>query len=305
MGITNVFGKTFRILRDNPRIIIPNLIFSAFIGSLALYFVFSNLSSLYGINALQSAGVHSGAHLAGGLSAMLPFLAALVPFMAIVYLISFFVGPVLYGMYISIAEQGYGKKKVSLRTAWHVAAKNYYNLLATEVLVSIIWIVFVAVLAAIFVVPAVLAIASPLVGAWLGIGTVIFIVGSVLIGIALYEAFAVVIMERLGAFKAIKRSIAIGKRYPCKVFKIFLLALLIVVVYAILISIFQAALEIAFAFAGIIFAGAIIAQAVNFVLNSAVGSWISMVPLGFYLDYVRRRAAVAPRRKARARRRRR
>jgi hypothetical protein len=296
MGITNVFGKTFGILRNNPKILVPNLIFTVILGTAALYIVFSILGGVYGAGIYGSAAVQPRTHGAGTLSMILSFLHALLLPLVLLYVISLFIEPLLYGMYINIAHQGYGKSKVSLRTALRAAKASYGKLLGTEALTIAIWIIAAAILAAVFVLPIVVLGTGVFQLLWLGLGIFIAIFAAVLLGICLYEAYAVVMIERLGPAAAIKRSVSLGRQNTMSVFKIFLVTIAIVAVYSALIGTFQTLLELGFSAVGSLLIGMAIAQIINFVLSSGLSAWIAMIPAGFYFDYLRK-GTTKPRRR--------
>jgi hypothetical protein len=287
MSITDVFSKTFNILKDNPKIVLPNLIFTSLIGGLVLYSVFSLLSGVYGISILGSHAVQAGVHQTRSVSEVLALITHIIPIIIFVYLIALFVNPLLNGMYINIADQGYRKGKISLSTAFSTIRRSYFSLFATELLITIVWIVVLLVFAVVFLLPTI-GTGGLLHLLWLIAGCLIFLALSIFIGICLYESYAIVVIERIGAINAVRKSIEIGKQNLGSIFKIFLVTPVIVLVYSVFIGMLQTALEFVFSIRSDVFFGTIIAQIINFVLNSGLGAWIAMIPAGFYFDYVKK-----------------
>ncbi|MDE1850792.1 MAG: hypothetical protein KGH54_03300 [Candidatus Micrarchaeota archaeon] len=292
MGTIGIFGKTLDILKSNPIGILPYLIVTAFFGGIVLYTVFSGLSAVYGINVFGPSAPHNLA----GVSSLVPFYMSLVPVIAALLLVSLFINPLLLGIYLSMADQGYNKKRVSLGGAFDVAKRNYSKLFAVGVAIAAIWLAVIGVLAAIFLLPLVMGGFGAGAVLWLLLGAIVFIVVAVVLSILLYEAFAIVVLERTGPIAAIRRSIEIGRKNMRGVFAVFIVLGAIVIAYSIALTVFQIALEYAFSATSSPLAGALVAQAVNFLLGSAMGAWFAMLPAGVYFEFAKK-ASGAKRRK--------
>ncbi len=276
--------KTFNILRSNPRVVLPLLAFTLIIGGITLYYVFSLLNGLYGVN-----GVGLGHHIktnSSYLSTLIPFFEKIALFILLLTLISFFITPLLTGFYISVANQGHIKTRISTGIAFSFAKKTYLTLLATEIVIYAIWIAATAILALIFLLPVGyfgLGIGSII---WLLLGCIISLIILILLGILLYEAYPIAAMEKVGAIGAIKRSVDVGLRKICEIFVVFLVMAAILIGYTIILGLLQVTFEFLASAYGVLFIGTIIAQIINFILGSGLNSWFLMVPVGFYKGYV-------------------
>ena len=274
-----MFNKSFDILRANPKIILPYLIFTAVIGILAVY------ASLLLVGSASSTGVNTASSF---LSLALGTLGRLVPLIVLIAALAILVIPLIIGAYISIADQGYQKKKVSLRIAFGVAKRNYLNMLLLSILVTIIWIAVFAVIGLAFVVPAFMLgrVGTAL---WLLLGMIVSIVVMVVLTLYLYEAYTVVILEKLGPIGAVRRSFQIGKQRLGLLFKVFALTILVAMGFVIVDSIAVIIIEIPLSLSGQMLLGIGIGQALNFLLSSAFSSWFIMISVAFYKEYVGKR----------------
>ena len=286
MGVADIFGKTFQILRKNPRIVVPYLLFTFLVGGVVLYTVFSGLGNLYGSGIFGLRGI-AHANLSAGLPAVIQFFTGLLTVMVLLGVFSLIVTPFLLGTYINIADQGYGKGIVAFNKAFKVARDNYSRLLGIELLLAVIWIIVLVVLAAIFASPIIFFGANLASGIWLVIGMGVGIAVSVLLGILFYEAYTVAVLENRDVADAIRRSISIGKMNLARIFTIFLITAAILIVYITIITILQVLLETGLAGFGSLFVGATIAQVVNYMLSSGLAVWMALIPVGFYKEYVR------------------
>lgn len=277
MGISSIFGKSFGILKANPKIILPYFIFTALIGILSIYI------SLHLAGAATGAGVNTMQSFFG---LALTTLGRLVPLLVLIIVLAVIVTPLLVGMYINMADQGYQKKAVSLGRAFGVAKKNYFNMLLLSIFVMIIWIGVLALLGMVFVFPAI--IMGGVVGRvlWLIVGVIVSIVVLVVLTLYLYEAYVVLILEKLAPTGAVSRSFQIGRQKLGLLFKILLLTILVAVVFVILDIIVVYAIQASIGLSGHKLLGLGIAQTLNFLLGSAFDSWLMMIPVIFYKEYV-------------------
>ena len=296
MEITDVFGNALEILKRNPKAIVPYALFSLLVGGMALIYIFSGLSGL-GINlvgypATLTTNITNAAEL-------LPFLKSVVFFAFFLSIISFFIKPVLTGLYISAADRGYVSKAPSLSAAFKVAKKRYLSLLATELLIILIFAATFAILAAIFLLPMILFGTHASTAIWLILGIILLVIFLVLLEMFLYQAYVVVILENLGAVQAIKKSIEIGKKNLLKIFIVFLISAIILSLYGVLISVLQIILEFVF---GDVLLGSTISQIINFILSSGITVWFIFVSVGFYNAYVSKRKSTKSKRHRKRRR---
>lgn len=284
MGIGDIFGYTFYIVKNNPRVILPYLICTILVGSIVLYLVLGGLETIYGPSLFsmpQMQAPFSGAQ-------AMQFYEGVLPVLILILLIPLFIASLLVGIYVSVADQGYRKKGISLSAAFQVAKSNYVNLLFTSLLVVIIWIIVISIMAAIFLLPIIVIGAGLGTVLWLALGALVFLAVVILLSILLYEAFTVVILENLGAISAVKRSIEIGKRNMSTIFFVFVIGAVITIGYAIVIGLLAVGIEGAFALAHQLIFGIVISQAINFILASGMSAWLAMIPVGFYRTYVQK-----------------
>lgn len=277
MRISDVLGKSFGILKANPKIILPYFIFTALIGILSIYF------SLLLSGSVTGTGVNTPTSF---LNVVLVLLERLVPLLILIIVLAVFVSPLIIGMYINVADQGYQKGTVSLRKALGVARNNYLNMLLLSILLTVIWIVVLAVLGIVFALPALImgkGIGSAL---WLIIGAVVSLVILVVLALYLYEACTVVVLEGLGPVRAVSRSLQIGKQKLGLIFKVCLLAFLVTIGFIIADVIVVFIIEVPLGLSGHAMLGLGIAQLVNFLFSSVFSSWYIMIPVAFYKEYV-------------------
>ena len=277
MGIGAVFTKTFDVLKKNPKIILPYLLFTAIIGVAAVYFSLSLVNS-------YSTGLGSASP--GYASAALDVLAGLVPLILVIMLVSVFVAPFLCGMYIDMADQGYRGGKVLLKKAYGTAKANYLNMLLAGLAVGVFWVVAVAVLAIVFALPAAAFGLHFATGLWIVLGVLVSIIALVLLSIYLFEVYTVLIIEGRGPIDAIKRSVDIGKNNTGSIFGVLAITCVIGVCFAIVDSLIIIALEFLLTIGigkGFGIAGA---EMVNFILSAAFSSWLALFPVGFYKEFI-------------------
>lgn len=276
MGISSVLGKSFGILKANPKIILPYFVLTAVIGIISVYLSLSLASAAtgYGVNTVSSF-----------FSLALGTLVKLVLLLILIIVLVVFAIPLLISMYIDIADQGHKKKTVSLERAFGVAKSNYLNTLLLSILITIIWIIVSAVLGAVFVAPVILlgGLGTVL---WLILGLIVSLVVLVALSIYLFEAYTVLILERLGPVSAIKRSLEIGKQKLGLLFRVFLLLFLVAIVFIIVDSAVVYLIEASVGLSGQKLLGLGIAETVNFLFSSAFSSWFIMIPVAFYKAYV-------------------
>lgn len=234
---------------------------------------------------------------AGGISAMtdpattaatISMLKTLLPLIAIIFLVGFFIGPLILGIYISIADQGYQKRRVSLNPAFKVAKANYFRLLITEILVCLTWLVVGIVLGFVFTLPLILFGHSALAVVWLLIGLLVALIVFIFLGIYLYQAYVVVMLEGKAPVASIKRSIQIGKQNTGNIFIVFVVLFVILMIFSLAVSVIIVAIELPLGLLGAPYVGLAIAEPINFVLSSFVSVWTVFVSVAFYKEFVSR-----------------
>lgn len=280
MKVSRIFENAFGILKANPKIILPFFILMLLIGVLSVYLSFS-LS-----NAATSAGINT---VHAFFSMVLTNPGAVLLLMLII-IIGVFVSPLPVTMYISIADQSYEKATVSLARAFAVAKKNYSNMLFLSVFIMIFWMGVLALLAAVFALPAVITGAGVGTVLWILIGVVVSLVVLVVLTLCFYEASTVLILEKLAPVDAVSRSFQIGTKRLKLLFKILLFTILVTVVFIVLDVVVVYAVHAIVGLSGHKQLGLWVAELVNFLLVSAFDSSIMMVPVVFYKEYVEKRA---------------
>ncbi|MDE1851298.1 MAG: hypothetical protein KGH69_01240 [Candidatus Micrarchaeota archaeon] len=275
-------------MKANPKIILPYFVFTALVGMLSIYFSLSLAGSVKG------AGVNT---IASFVSVLLVMLVRLAPLLISVTILGILVTPLIVGMYIDIADQGCQKKTVSLRKAFEVAKSNYSNMFLLSILVTIIWIVVFAVLGVVFALPALMMGAGTGGILLLIVGAIVSIVVLAVLSIYLYEAYAVVVLERLGPIRAVRRSLQIGRQKLGLLFKVLVLTVLVAIGFVIADGILVGVVEVVLGLSGHSWLGLGIGQTLNFLFSSAFSAWIIMIPVVFYKEYVGKGKAAKGRRK--------
>ncbi len=285
MGVSDIFGYAFDTIKNNPKIILPYLLLIIFAGGIVLYSVLGGLENIYGPSLFTTP---AGPQAPFGMAQLTQFFVGVLPVLSLVFLIAIFITPLIFGIYLSLADQSYRKKSINLGAAFHSAVRRYVDLLATYVLIAIIWIIAILIIAAIFLLPLVSFGAGFGTLLWLLLGMLVLLATVILLSILFYQAYTVVILENLGAVAAVRRSVAIGKQNISAIFSIFALSALIVIGYIIVIGILAVAIEGSFALSHHLLYGITISQAINFILDSAMASWFALIPVGFYMTYVKK-----------------
>jgi len=199
-------------------------------------------------------------------------------------IVAFFVGIAIEGIYISIAEQGYGKN-VSLSKALEIMKEKYMSLFGTSLLVGLIIGAFAIVLALITtfaiigVVGASVASASAA-GTLPAVGAVVLVVliVAVILSVLFFEAAPVVILENKTTIAALKRGWEIGTKNFWSILMVIIPAVLVVGAFYLL-----------FDFGVASIAGKIAGLVVFYIVSIFTIAWYSTIPVAFYHEYVLKR----------------
>lgn len=287
VGVTEIFSSALETVKDNPRIIVPYLILSFVLGGLAVYGIIHGIASVYGMGVFGQ----SGSSVATGSAAntqMVQLVHGLVPLICLIIIISIFITPLVRGMYISIADQSYKNGRISLGRAFRAAKRRYATLLATMLLIALIWVAVSLVLGAVFLLPIALIGTAFATRAWLFLGLLVLIALMILLSILFYEAYAVVMLENVDAVSAIKRSMSIGRKNLANIFSVFAISAVILALYVIFLTFVAFVFEGGLAAYNQVLTGVAITQLINFVLGSVMGAWFSLIPVGVYRAYVQK-----------------
>jgi hypothetical protein len=294
VGISEVFGNSFTVLRNNPRIVWPLLLFTLFITGVslsALSLILPAGTLLHSYNNpfsalnMNTGGQYNTTSPMFSPSQILTFLPGFIGALGLIIIVALFVGLPMQGFYIAIAEQGYKKQKISMSAAFDVAKARYLSLLGAAVLyfiiVFVIAIVFILVFAVLFILPGHLV---HILGALL-----LLLIGVVLVfllGISFYQLYTVVILEKRDPVDAIKRSMDIGRKLWGEILAVIIISTIISSVIGIIGSLIGIALGIIVGYAGGAVAGLVIQQFVNIVITVSFSTWLILVPVFFYHEYV-------------------
>jgi hypothetical protein len=285
MEVANIMSKAYDIVRNNPKIVWPYIFFLLFLGGIGLGASYAALSPFYtvGLNAQVANPTPTFFyHMVGQVY------HTVAPILIGVLLLALFIGPILYGIYVSIADQGLQKTRVNLGRAFSVAKKNYVKILLASILVLIIWGIVGAIFVAVFVSPAAylgLQLGSVL---WVLIGSVLLVLAIILLGIFFFTLYPAVVLERLKPMMAIQRSYEIGRKHMWLIFRLLFVTLIVEIGAGVVISLITTAVQIPVALLSPIW-GVAVAQIVNIVLNAALVSWTILIPVVFYKEHVGKR----------------
>lgn len=285
MEVANVLSKSYDIVRNNPKIIWPYIIFLLALSGIGLGASYAVLSPFYTI--AQSA---QGASATPGLiyNVANQVYSAIAPVLIGILALAVLIGPILYGVYVSIADQGLQKTRVHLGRAFATARRNYVKILKASVLVIIAWIIVAILFLVFFISPSVylgLHFGSIV---WVLIGSFLLVLAVILLGIYFFTLYPALVLERLHAMDAIKRSYEIGRMHKWLIFRLMFVTLMIGTGVGVMITLITTAVQIPLVMLNPLW-GIIIAQVVNIVLNAAFSTWVILIPVIFYKEYVGKR----------------
>lgn len=284
MSVVDVYKKSFDILKQNPKIVLPYIAY--FIAIVVIEVIIFLSVGLLGAASGGAAALLGSGSFVGAL-ALLGIIAALLSVL-------------MSGTYLAIAGQGYDSGKVTLGAAFDVSKRRFVPLLGYTVIVIVI--------ALVILVPFIAVGWSSLRDLGSGFGSVlssgasgltassltplillgfrvlslfiIYILVAGIVSIFYYTGTAIIVLDNKGAVEALKQSIGIGRTRFVQIVGLYLLGLVIgicfAVVYVVLLII---------PILGIILA---------YLLQFFFASWISMIPAVYYLNEIKKSAAPEP-----------
>lgn len=269
MSITTPIVNSYNIVRNQPKVVVPYLLFAILFAIIGVV-VFVLLILSY----LGTAGPSS-----------VP-LGTIIAFVVVAGILGIVGGAIMDGTYISMAAQGL-KGKITIRTAFDNAMNKLLSLLGVTLLIAVVSVAAIGGISVIFGIGTLIATFSnissmshaALIAAFLSLipfFIVVIIVGGVLT-IFFYLATVLVILENKGAVDALITSINLG----AKNFVTILIFLVVVFVISILASLIFAVINLI----------PIIGQIITFILGLFLYSWNFMLPTMFYFEYIKKPAA--------------
>ncbi|MDE1860171.1 MAG: hypothetical protein KGH72_00450 [Candidatus Micrarchaeota archaeon] len=312
MSVFDVVWDAFNILKNYPVVIVPYLILiglSFIVGLILAVAIFAsvaqqfhsgnalfhsgnmmaNLTQNYTLNATNSSFNSTFAGTAAGRMAMeslLQDLWVLLPSLIIVVLIFYVIGVFINIMYIDMAAQAFAKKPV-LGAAFDTAVARFLSVLGLSLIYLAVYLIVFGILALLLFGTQISAITNLMSSAGSGANTgqwvpllvtgVVFVILAlvigIILGILLYNGYAVAVLERLGPVDAFKKSIDIGRKRFWNILGLFALIILITLGY----------IAVYFLISLIPVIGSII----DIVLSIVFGVWSTMLPATFYMEYVK------------------
>ncbi len=276
MEIFDVIISSLKTMKGHPKFVLPTVLVLVLALALGLAFTFLAIANLSAIHA----------HAALSVSALLSVLKTMVPSIALLIIIFFFIGILIQGVYISLCSKR-NAKNVSLSQAFGAAAGRYRDLLGFGIIAAAISLAA----AAAFLLPvAYIGYNSLLlpylnnvhVSASSAIGfaivalvmLVLYAVAIATISVLLFAGAPLVMLKGRGPVQALRESYAIGR-------KDFVNILILLIANAILIG----AIELV----GSIFQTIPILGAVIYVAISIfVSSYSMLIPPMYYLTFCKK-----------------
>ena len=274
MGVTDLFGSSFEVLRKYPRLVLPQLVFALVLSAVVTLLVGPLPKSAQG--RLLASAVTVG----------------LIVQFAIILVAALLIGLFLTAFYLSIGDQSGSGCAISVGDAVSNAKSKYVRLFLAELVVGIV----AAVVFGIIILGVVAIIASSASGGVSGssalllaafIGVVFLLVIAVL-EIFIYMVSANVVVGGSAPLAAISASISFGKSNALLVLGIVLLAVVISLVFSLVES------PIIFAVAYVV-PGATVSKWLGVLLGAVVGgilgAWFTMIPALVYRAYAQPQTA--------------
>ncbi len=287
MGITEIFGKSFNVLWKSPKIALPLFLFTIFIVVVAaLLAAFLGTSSYFGTGVFKGTmvqGTGPGVGMAN-LSTLLGSGPYLLAFIAVIAVIACFFGILLAGTYIALAEQGYAKQKISLGKAFNVAKANYLSMLGANIIYALVLGLIVAALAAIIL--GIYALHVPILTIAVAVLLILAgLVAVIILGILFYQINTVIVLEKKNAIGGIERSIGIGKSLWGEIFGVLIVSLIISAVIQAVARVIGTVASLALIVVSPV-VGTVVAAVFVLLISLFFSSWLALVPVFFYHEYV-------------------
>jgi hypothetical protein len=265
-SIFGVVSESFDIIKRNPIIVLPVLIaYVAVTLSIGTIVVFTGIYAVLGLH------VTTYLHHMPSINSISQHAILLVSVLVLIaFVIIGLVQLLLGGIYVSMGEQFYTGRKVSLDAAFKKAESRYLAMLGAGVIMLAVVLLIALVLGSILYIGGRALLAS---FSWPLLFTVIILailplIAAVIIAILFFQTTTVIIVENKGPVPAIKKAMEIGGK---NFLAIFALYLIIAVLYAVL---------------GLFALIPIVGIIIQFIGGTILGIISLLVQPGFYFNYV-------------------
>lgn len=256
MGIGSTLLYGFGLIKRYPKVMLPAVVNSLIGVTISLLTVATTANA----TAVQ-------------LSSLLWLIALAI--------VAFFVGIVIEGMYISIAEQGYGKN-VSLSKALEITKEKYLSLFGTSLLVGVIIGAFAIVLALVTTLAIVGVVGASVASAGaagalpeVGAAVLVVLIVAVIFSVLFFEAAPVVILENKTTIAALQRGWEIGTKNFWSILAVLIPALLVIGAFYVVFDLGVASIL-----------GTVAGSVVFYLVSIFTTAWYSTIPIAFYHEYV-------------------
>ncbi|MDE1849681.1 MAG: hypothetical protein KGI00_03035 [Candidatus Micrarchaeota archaeon] len=226
----DLYTRGFGILKDNPIALVPVV---------AIFFAVFLVAMIAAAIAVAFFVDLGGASSSAGIASIL--VPAILAVVIIVLLLSLSVGVIIQGMYVAIAQQGL-RGRISLQDAFDLSLKRVKDLFLFNILcILIVAVIAIAVIA--ISMGSIESLLSYLRGYSQGTGSsialILAVLGTILpmviefwiamfvINIAIYAAVPLIVLEKLGPLKAVRRSIGIAKKRYLSIISVQLLGAIV------------------------------------------------------------------------------
>lgn len=230
MSVFDVVGQSFDVIKKNPIVILPYLVYVAVVIILALIFVgyaFSSIhpvlstlrQSMTGANFTTARAAFHVALTSLPRSIIPSIIIGLIVFVIIVLLIAVF----LSGIYVSIGSDFIKNKKISLSAAYETVKARYVDLICAVILACLICLALTVIFVLLIIAASAILPIAILIG-------IIFVVLLIWLEILFFQIGPVVIIEGKTAVAAVQRSIEIGSEHIWSILGLFVVLIVIDVI---------------------------------------------------------------------------
>lgn len=275
MDVFDVIINSANTIKEHPKFVLPTVL--VLVLALVLGLVFSVFAIMH---------LSLTAHQVSDISALVPYLKGMIPALALMIVIFFFINVLIQGVYISLCLRRMSKT-VSLSWAFGAAAGRYRDLL----LFSIVALAIFLAVSAVFLLPVAYigynsllipylngAHASASAIIWFAVLALVFVIlyaiAMITVSVFLFAGAPLVVLKRIGPMQAFRESYAIGR-------KDFANILVLLISNAILIGVVE---MVGSAFQIIPILGIII----YIIINLFVSAYSQLVPAMYYLTFYKK-----------------
>ena len=213
----DVASNIFTMLKNHPKVLVPQVVYLIIVIILALALLVPPLASIGASMNSTAPNTPTGA---AAMAFVFSTLAQLIPQLIVLVIISALFGLILQGMYIDMATK-WQSKDFSLSDSFGVAVSRYLHLFIFLIILTVIEavIVFVLFSPTIYTVyniatssaaPPPTQVLQIVAGALVSI--LLGFVAFVILAPLLFTAPSMIVIDRKGAIEALKSSIALGKK---------------------------------------------------------------------------------------------